>query len=70
MKKITYEIRLHCEIDEYDNVIPVSLNYGVKSVRGKSVVLNFLPSVEKLLMIWIGKYYSYPKIEGKIKEVT
>lgn len=69
MKTITYEISLSCEIDKYNNVIPTGMSCGVKSGKKKNVAMNNLPTVEEVLIIWLGKYYSYPKIIGDIREL-
>ena len=69
MKRISYEISLSCEIDKYDNVIPMGLHCGVKSSGGKDIAMNNLPRLEDVLIVWLGKYYSYPKTKGEIKEL-
>lgn len=63
MKQVTFEIQLHCDINDYGTIIPTGLNYGAKDKKGKDVNLNNFPPVEELLIVWLGQYYSYPKLK-------
>lgn len=60
-KQITYNIKIFCDVNKHNVVIPVGSVSGVESESGKDLNMLHYPETEKIMAIWVGKYYSYPK---------
>ena len=72
MKKyINYNITITCEVNKWGVVIPVGANEGIVDYKTNEP-LNMLeyPEPYKIQLIWLGKYFQYPRKPKKLSTVS
>lgn len=65
MKQIKYHIEILCDETEDGQIIPHGCDSSVTGAGGASADMSKYPNTETIMMIWIGKYFSYPKKSNK-----
>jgi len=61
-KQITYIIKIDCIVNEKGVVIPNGASESIKDEKGKYLDMLVYPQTQTIMMIWLGKYFSYPKM--------
>lgn len=63
-KLVTYRTDILCRINNHGTVIPCgSIDSILDYETEKTIAIKGAPSHYKIIMIWLGKYFSYPRIE-------
>jgi hypothetical protein len=60
MKTITYKLEIHCRVNKSGAVIPTGASECILDDKGKHLNMLVYPQWYKIVMIWMGKYFSYP----------
>lgn len=61
--RITYNISISCDVNEYGAVIPTGSSADILDENGEYLNMSKYPETVKIMAIWIGEYYKYPKID-------
>lgn len=62
-KHIKYIIEINCVVNEKGVVIPNGASESIKDEKGKYLDMLIYPKTQTIMMIWLGKYLSYPKLK-------
>ncbi len=63
-KRVTYKMDIHCDIDQYGNVIPVGSSGAIVDTKtGKGLNSAKYPSDYKILIMWMGECFKYPRMK-------
>ena len=60
-KTITYKIEITCEVNKDGFVVPVGSSDSIMNEKNENINMAKYPDTHKIMIIWLGKYFSYPK---------
>lgn len=60
---LTYKISITCKINKHGCVIPIGSSNHIENVKGENIGMNNYPETAKIMNIWLGQYYQYPKLK-------
>lgn len=59
-KSISYEIKLFCK-DNGKTIVPIGSMICMKDNKDKELNMLNYPPMSEVMIVWLGKYYSYPQ---------